>query len=280
MRYSKNIVWLASYPKSGNTWFRVFLSNLLDVRDAPAHINELRQTPIISSRPMFDQLTGIASSDLPPDIIHAWQPDVFRHIAANSTELQFFKIHDANFPLKDGQLFIPPEITKGVLYFVRNPLDVCVSFAHHMAKDIDHAVKVLNNESFGFCMHSTNLSHQLRQLVSDWSSHVKSWTESHLPVHVMRYEDMLENPEKTFSEALEFLDLSYKKEDIEKAIKFSKFAQLKAQEQQEGFKEKNIKAKSFFRKGVTNDWKNHLSQEQVNAIVEKHKDVMKRFGYN
>ena len=65
----KNIIWLASYPKSGNTWFRIFLTNLLQKHTSPANINELTGGPIASSRQLFDELTGIDSSDLTFDEI-------------------------------------------------------------------------------------------------------------------------------------------------------------------------------------------------------------------
>lgn len=273
------MVWLASYPKSGNTWFRVFLSNLLEERDEPAHINQLKQTPIVSSRTIFDQLVGIPSSDLTPDMVHRIQPEVFKLLSEQNPEVQFYKVHDANFPLPDGEPFIPPEITRGVVYFIRNPLDVCVSFAHHLARNVDEAVRVLNDDDFGFCMKTNVLHHQLRQRVYSWSSHVKSWLDAGLPVHVMRYEDMQADPYQSFSQALQFLGLEYPSERIEKAIKFSTFTRLKEQEEKDGFKEKNRKAESFFRKGEVNDWKNRLSEQQVEIIVKKHKEVMKEYGY-
>ncbi|MDX9697324.1 MAG: hypothetical protein RBT49_16150, partial [Bacteroidales bacterium] len=88
----KNIVWLASYPKSGNTWFRVFLTNLLNEKTEPAHINDLTETSISSSRKIFDDYTGLSSSDLSFDEIDKLRPDVYRMQSDESAELLFKKV--------------------------------------------------------------------------------------------------------------------------------------------------------------------------------------------
>ncbi|KAB2870631.1 MAG: sulfotransferase domain-containing protein, partial [Bacteroidales bacterium] len=91
----RKIVWLASYPKSGNTWFRVFLSNLLSESDQPADINNLYATPIASSRELFDEATGLSSAELTLDEIDILRPGVYSYAARNSKEILFQKVHDA-----------------------------------------------------------------------------------------------------------------------------------------------------------------------------------------
>ncbi|NJK96875.1 MAG: sulfotransferase domain-containing protein, partial [Bacteroidales bacterium] len=124
----KKIIWLASYPKSGNTWFRAFLANLLHPGDKPADINELEGGPIASSRALFDEATGLSSSDLTPAEIENLRPFVYRYIARNSTEIIFHKIHDAYTLTSEGVALVPAEATRCAIYFVRNPLDVAVFF--------------------------------------------------------------------------------------------------------------------------------------------------------
>ena len=83
----KKIIWLASYPKSGNTWFRVFLSNLLSHSDKPADINNLYATPIASNRELFDEATGISSSELTLDEIDNLRPLVYEFYARTAEEV-------------------------------------------------------------------------------------------------------------------------------------------------------------------------------------------------
>ena len=96
-----NIIWLASYPKSGNTWFRIFLTNLRGDNDQPADINDLDCTPIASARESFDDEVGIEASDLTPDEIDRLRPAVYETLAAHADEPLFMKVHDA-YTLVDG----------------------------------------------------------------------------------------------------------------------------------------------------------------------------------
>ncbi|MFW5656027.1 MAG: sulfotransferase domain-containing protein [Bacteroidota bacterium] len=276
----KNVVWLASYPKSGNTWFRVFITNVLSKEDKPADINKLRPATIASSRALFDEATGVSSSELSPDEIDHMRPVVYRYMAKKATDLVFHKIHDAWHKLPDGEALIPPEITRAVIYFVRNPLDVAISFAHHSSVDIDKSIQMMNNPDYAFCKRTDRLHNQLRQQLSTWSRHVESWVDnSKLPLIVIRYEDMLLKPFETFEKALKFAGLQVDAEKIEQAIDFSSFEQLTSQEKKHGFKEKSPKSEAFFRKGKMGDWKETLTGEQVQKIIQEHHAVMKRFDY-
>src|SRR6056297_2681752 len=118
----KNIVWLASYPKSGNTWFRVFLSNLFSESPEPASINDLHHTPIASARQPFDEATGLPSSDMTFEEVDRLRPEVYRYQAKEAGELQFRKVHDAYTYLEDGSPLFPPDVSKAAIYFIRNPL--------------------------------------------------------------------------------------------------------------------------------------------------------------
>ena len=131
------IFWLASYPKSGNTWFRIFLTNLLREACAPADINDLKESPYASARAMFDEFTGIEASDLCADEIDRLRPELYRYLADHAEGPFFMKIHDAYTLVADNQPLIPTAASTGALYFIRNPLDVAVSFAHHSGWDYD-----------------------------------------------------------------------------------------------------------------------------------------------
>jgi hypothetical protein len=274
------IVWLASYPKSGNTWMRAFLTALLRPEKDGLDINNMVPTTIASSRQLFDELTGVSASDLLPGEIDRLRPAIYRQNAMESDELIYHKIHDAWIRLPDGQPLIPADVTRAVIYIIRNPLDVAVSFAHHLHTSIDKTIAIMNNPDYAFCDRRDKLANQLRQQLLTWSGHVKSWVdESGLPVWVMRYEDMSDQPEITFSKALDFIGLQYTSAEIKTALELCSFSRLKKQEEEKGFSEKSARSPSFFRKGMVGDWQNVLTREQVEKIIKRHVEVMISYGY-
>lgn len=276
----RKIIWLASYPKSGNTWFRVFLTNFLQDKDEPADINQLDGGPIASARKMFDDAVGVASSDLSFEEIERLRPAVYDQIIEEAKETLYMKIHDAFTYNDQGIPIISKAATQGVIYFIRNPLDVAVSFAHHSAAPIEKIIKKMGEPNNDMVGNPKHLHNQLRQRLLTWSGHVQSWVdESKLPVHVMRYEDMKMQPLETFTKAVRFAGLPVDSARIQKALDYSSFSKLKEQEQENGFGEKMPMAKSFFRKGEIDSWREVLTEEQVERIKGQHEEFMRRFGY-
>lgn len=276
----KGIIWLASYPKSGNTWFRVFLTNLLRNADEPANINELESTPIASARGLFDTSMGFEASDLNADEIDRLRPELYCRLAEESEETPFMKIHDAYTVMANNTPLIPAEATAGAIYIIRNPLDVAVSFAYHSGWDYDTTIAKMSLSSFSFCGKSDRLHNQLRQKLLSWSDHVLSWVErAPFPVCVLRYEDMKRESLETFTRAVRCAGLPHSEAQIEKAIRFSSFDVVKQQEEEENFRERSSVAECFFRKGKVGSWREELNHEQVQRIVNDHSQVMRRFGY-
>ena len=275
------IVWLASYPKSGNTWFRTFLTNFLRDSDTPANINDLDGGPIASARVPFDEAVGYDSGEMTFDEIDALRPEVYLQWASEAKEQMFCKIHDAYTVLPDGRALIPPEATACALYFVRNPLDVAVSFAHHSGLDrFDRIIRQMAREENSFCETDATEQNQLRQKLLSWSGHVKSWADTPaIRVQVIRYEDMKLRPEETFATAVRFAGLPDDAARVKKAIEFSRFEELRQQEEKAGFGEKMPRARSFFRKGEIGSWREVLTPEQAVKIVTDHTEVMRRFDY-
>jgi hypothetical protein len=274
------ILWLASYPKSGNTWFRIVLTNFLRNSDQPADINDLERTPIAAGRALFDENLGVSAADLTHCEIEQLRPLLYEHLATRSTKPLFLKVHDAFTYNDNGEPLFPRRATRGVLYFIRNPLDVAVSFAHHLGDDLSTTLQHLNNPDYGLALEGKRLHDQLPQRLLRWRDHVCSWLDqSDLPVHVMRYEDMMLDSVATFRAALRFVGLPDDDTRLEKALAFSTFDQLQQQEQTKGFRERTIYTKAFFRKGKIGDWRNVLLPEQVACVVDAHRDVMRRFGY-
>ncbi len=276
----KKIVWLASYPKSGNTWFRVFLSNLLSKENHPADINNLFSTPIASNRELFDEATGLSSSDLTPEEIHNLRPGVYEYAARYSNELLFQKVHDAWLLTEAGEPMFDKKVTQSTIYFVRNPLDVAVSFSNHLSKSLDATVQIMADENFAFSSKPNRLHLQLQQRLLSWSSHIQSWVDqSELSVHVIRYEDMKTDTFNTFVKATNVIGLKASNEKIKRAIAFSDIKEMQKQEAEKGFKEKPANAESFFRKGIAGSWRTELPENLVKQICNDHREMMLRFGY-
>lgn len=280
MHNNKNLVWIASYPKSGNTWMRVFLSNVLSDSGEPVHINHLMNTPIASSRAIFEEACGISPSDLPENEIERLRPAVYRYLAEQSNEKLFLKIHDALIKNENGEQIIPRELTRGAIYIVRNPLDVSISFSHHLGKPVDRVIDLMNDPDYALSSAPDRLTLQLKQRLLTWSMHVKSWTHHDVfPVLVLKYEDMLLNPFETFNKAAKFAGLNRSEKEIERAVSNSSFKLLQDQELKNGFKERNNKTGFFFRKGEIDQWKNLLSKEEIRKVITYHYNVMSELGY-
>ena len=275
-----SITWLTSYPKSGNTWLRTFLTNYDPKRTEPASINELIGASITSDRHLFDEYVGLASADMTLEEIAEYRPIFCELLARDYTEPCFVKVHDAYTINNSGKACFPRQATAGVIYIIRNPLDVVVSYAHHENKTIDEIIKGMNCDRLSLAYSPRNIYSQLPQKLLSWHNHVISWVDNpELKVHVVRYEDMLARPVETFSNIVKFAGLALDANLLEKAIAFSHFDQLAAQEKKSGFTEKQPTALSFFRQGHVGAWQNHLSQHQINKIIKNHYKIMKRFNY-
>jgi len=276
----KNIVWLVSYPKSGNTWFRMFLANYLKNAAAPVSLKEIESTPLASSAVDFEEVMGLNPFELTADDVDFYRPDFYRILseeAENTGEVIYKKTHDAYTLNANGKPLFPEETSSGAVYFVRNPLDVCVSYANHSTGKVQRMVDfLLDEESYV----AGQRSGQLRQKLLSWKSHIRSWRkQSLIPVHIVRYEDMQQKPTVAFGSIIKFLRLEYDAERLERAIIHSDFRLLQRMEQEKGFHEKKQLCKSFFWKGKIGNYRNYLSEEQIQRIVEYNYDTMKLFGY-
>lgn len=276
----KTIFWLASYPKSGNTWFRIVLSHLLQKEEKPLSLDEIQTGSIASARGWSDTALGVDSADFSHDELEPLRRLAYLWHGAHLKEPGYHKIHDAYHHTSEGLSMIPPEISLGALYFIRNPLDVAISFANHQKQTIDKVISQMNDASFAFCDNNKKQPNQLRQKLFSWSSHVESWLQANeMNTCVLRYEDMKERPLETFGKASCFLNLRVSRDNLVKAIEASSIERLQALEKENGFSEKPSGVKTFFRKGICGDWKTVLTRKQIDKIIHDHGAVMEQFGY-
>jgi hypothetical protein len=272
-----NLLWIASYPKSGNTWVRVFIENYLRNQNQPVDINTLfriRQAEAKAFR-YARYVEGGDTTSLSVEEICALRPRVQADIAREARDTVFLKTHNyhgefGGYPLQN------PQVTSGAIYIIRNPLDVVISLANYFGFSIDEAIDYMAEEATG----TPNEKENVPQVISSWSINVQSWTQAPRPeVLVLRYEDMLGNPVKTFRKLVSFLGQPRDPKRLKKAIRFSSFEQLKLQEKRSGFIEKHENANAFFRQGRKNEWSSKLTSEQVRKMIDSHGEQMARFKY-
>lgn len=276
----QGIIWLSSYPKSGNTWTRNFLHNLTNVLSGEADdTQDINRMNAMSTweiaAPPFEKLLGKTVDQCTREEIASVRHEVQRQIADNANGLAFVKTHHA-LVMDRKQPTINFEVTSGAIYIVRNPLDVAISFSHHMGAPIDAAIEQMAMDG----LETPVAEKSVYEVYSSWSQHVESWTRKpHRTIYVMRYEDMLEDPEKTFSALAKHLLLNPNPSELRKAIDLSSFERLQKQESEKGFREKPKAAEKFFRSGTADQWKKELTPVQIDRIVTDHNTQMARFGY-
>ena len=270
------VVWLASYPKSGNTWLRILLANLLSAGDRPQDINDL-DLPfrIASHRRLVDDLSVLDSDLLRHAEVERLRAMVHDAFAAEQTSAVFVKTHDAYTRLEDGTPVLGRR-GRAAVCIVRDPRDVAVSYAFHSDVTVARAIALMA-DPYNIL---TGYRHaQMPQRLLDWSGHVNSWLDqADVPAHVIRYEDLLADTVGEFRRMLAFLGIAAETGAVTRAVRHAAFAELQEQEKKADFVERAGRAR-FFREGRSGAWRQHLSIDEVRAIEDAHGGAMDRLGY-
>lgn len=273
----KSIVWLASYPKSGNTWVRIFLANYLMNGAKPVPINEVHKFMIGDvSAVMYRQVARgkpLDTSD-PVQVTHL-RDGVLRGIVGNNADVNMVKTHNIRDKACDVEL-IPAKYTRSSIYIVRNPLDMILSYARHHSISLDESVDAISRSD------NVTLGDErgVITFMGSWSEHVDSWmAPAPYPQLLLRYEDMLTDPETSFGKVIAHIGLPQDPARLRKAIEFSSFKEVSRQESETGFREKSQFADRFFSVGQSGQWRDKLPPEHVDRITRDHGATMKRLGY-
>ena len=281
--------WIAGYPKSGSTWLRAVLTNYLQDGAESASINALVGEWGPNSRGNFDELIGIDSADLRPEEVAQHLPR-FRELLAQALSARprrasamrspyFAKTHEA-FQGPVGGARFSAAGTVGTVYLVRNPLDVAVSYAHHLQWSVDRTLQRMANPAADEVSASSGIRRLLPNPLRTWSEHAASWLDQKLlPTCVTRYEDLLADPHAGFGRIVRFAGLAWDADRLARAIDHAAFFRLRAQEAEQGFNERQQTAPTFFRAGVAGSWRDVLTRRQVQACVDAHRPMMERLGY-
>lgn len=281
MSAQSGIVWIASFPKSGNTWVRVFLHNLVRTLNGETGEQDINDMSRFSTWDLDKRRYTKVLGFEPDNATHAKEIAGARHavhqgIADSADGLVFIKTHNGLF-MDHGHSTVNFAVTAGAIYIVRNPLDVAISYAHHMGATIDRAIAAMALID----ARTEGKEGTVYEITGSWTQHVQSWTHApHRALHIVRYEDMLANPGKAFASLAEHLLLKPSRRQLARAIERSSLAKLQEQEKAKGFRERSPNASAgFFREGRAGQWKDVLTPKQIETIVSDHGEQMRRFGY-
>ena len=258
----KRIIWLVSYPKSGNTWVRSLLANYFQPGGKAVGLNELGQFTLSDTRQeFFDRAVGRTFAAKTVDDWIAVRPKALELIAGSKQGHHFVKSH-SQLGLVHGVELIPPNVTAAAIYVMRNPFDLAPSYARHMGLSLDAIIDRMANSQ---CTHGT--ASGIMEITGRWDEHVRNWTQSRgLPLHVMRYEDMVAHDRLAFQKLIEFLRLPYDKARLKRALSAASFRALQAQERDQGFTERPPHMDTFFSTGRAGAWRRELTPAQVGRI--------------
>ncbi len=278
------IIWLASYPKSGNTWLRMFLRSYFLEKDQKFSINSTGNKDFETS--LFPNYALLKELNIDykkfKNIYQNWI-NLQSHINKNN-KVNFLKTHNANLVIENYK-FTDTDNTIGGIYIVRDPRDVLISYSHHL--DLSHEEVLRNmtdNNNYELCTNDPHLKEGfIRTITGSWSTNYQSWKSykgRHL--HFLKYEDLTKNPKKEFFNILKYLknfvDFEIDEEKVNKSIKETTFINLQNIEKKEGFKEEGMRT-GFFRKGKVGDWRTNLDPKIAGNLESKFEKLMKELGY-
>ncbi len=272
------IVWLASYPKSGNTWVRAFLHNYIAEPQTPYSINSLADLSASEANAAFFR----PYDPQPPS---AWsiaktqqmRPKVHHDLTRLHPDFVFIKTHNACLAVH-GIPLCTPEVTQGVVYILRDPRDVAVSYSAYTGQSIDSIIAFMNQDQAA----NRASDERVFELLGTWSLHVNSWTrQDSRRLLILRYEDLLREPAENFGRLIAFLGGEPPDaERLRRAVEFSRFGVLAGQESALGYAAHAPGATApFFRAGREGQWREVLTPAQRTRIEADHQAMMRYFGY-
>jgi len=277
------IIWLASYPKSGNTWIRIFLNSMLfsnNKVDVDINSNSIDQFPL---RSHFEGLTNNTNdiNEFAKNCINAQDKiNLDNKIKIFKTHNAYWKQNTTNFS------FTNKENTLGTIYIVRDPRNIITSVLNYFNKeDYDDALNFLKDEKK--ILGGSEEDFGLPTIISSWSNHYNSWKKLDKNYLLIKYENLLNKPEIEFKKITDYLEnigkFKFKNSDISLAIENTKFNKLSSQEDERGYNgnsptNKKLN-KKFFNLGPENKWQKILSQEIKNKIEDIFEKEMQELGY-
>jgi len=279
------IIWLASYPKSGNTWLRSLLSGYFFSKDGSFSFDLLKYIDQYPSPLYFEKYKDLFSK--PESTSRYWLKEQVRINTDN--KLRFFKTHNAMCKINNNS-FTDEKNTLGAIYIIRDPRNVLSSLAHHYQINKEEALDFMKDEKRCIIEKRQNRFLGFNALFS-WAFHQKSWSEcKKFPVLTIRYEDLETDTFQTLKKVYEFIKKiaklkdSFDKEKGKKIIKVCEFENLQKMEKENGFKESMIGKNSneklrFFNLGKENNYKKLLDDNLINQMNFLYQEQLQKYYY-
>lgn len=282
------IIWLTSYPKSGNTWVRSFLVSLLYNKKNETNLEGLNNIPQYPLRSHFNNL--LDNIDDINEVSSKW---IISQKRINlDKKNKFFKTHHAL--CKIGKFsFTNYETSLGAIHIVRDPRNIINSILYHYSKkSLLEAKEFMLDETRAlgkkFDPNSPSVNQDMFTVLTSWKTHYLSWKNFKKNYLLIKYENLVSEPDKEFRKITKYLNdvmhIKIEEDKIDHAIKSNSFENLKKIENRDGFKEAikdkgSGEVKRFFNLGPNNKWEKILDSEIKDEIEKKFNVEMKELGY-
>ena len=279
------IIWISSYPKSGNTWLRSLISNYFFSDDGNFSFKLIKQIDSFPSSKFFKNYQD--KFEKPEDTSKYWIKE--QEKINLKKEVFFFKTHNALCKI-NGNKFTDTNNTLAAIYIIRDPRNVVTSIANHYQITTRDAFDFMKDKKRGIIEKEGDRFTGFQPLFS-WDLHEKSWTENTLyPTLIIKYEDLVMDTASTFTKVLEFIKgVTKTKNNIDEqklltCVENCKFSNLKKMEEQNGFDESMIDKKTgnkitFFNLGEKNNFKNILEKNLIDEMSDYFKYQLKKYKY-
>ena len=281
------IIWLASYPKSGNTWVRSFISSLLYTNDGKVSFSKLNKIGQFPARSQF--LNFIDDLQNVKEVYKNWS-SVQNYLNLDN-KIKFLKTHHINCKIENYE-FTDQTNTLGVIYIVRDPRNVACSVKNHFSLNNYEEVKNFlfrENNWLGIVKDKDQaiMDNKIPTLISSWKTNYLSWKNKTKNYLLIKYENLLNDPYNEFFKISKYLEkhlkINISKEKVNKAIESCSFKNLQKLEIEGKFQESTVDKDNnnvkFFHLGPENDWRKKLDKEISKAIEEQFQEEMKELKY-
>lgn len=274
------IIWLASYPKSGNTWVRGFIISLLYTAEGTSNLEDFEKINQYPLKSHFENLTTDFNDITKFKKYYHKSQDIINL----DNKIKLLKTHNALLNV-DGDNFSSTKNTLGVIHIVRDPRNVVTSLKHHYSiPDYKKAKEFLFDERKIIIGNFDEKDYPLPTLLASWKTHYLSWKQVKLNYLLIKYENLLNNPIQEFRKISNYLSklltVKISEKKIENSIRSNSFNNLKKMEESNGFGEFIAHDnKKFFNLGPKNNWETLLEKKTADEIEDKFKNEMKELGY-